>query len=112
MDNALIEKTFAREKCVYIACNQNNAFFTDAIYDKYTMWTCTDLCSALEFLLDNIYIRHGENIFKQTIGIPMGTNCAPLIADLFLFCYERDFTLSLSKTDDYQMIDAFNNTSR
>ena len=25
------------------------------------------------------------------VGIPMGTNCAPLVADLLLFCYERDF---------------------
>ena len=32
----------------------------------------------------------------QRVGIPMGTNCAPLVADLFLFCYERDFMLSLS----------------
>ena len=30
----------------------------------------------------------------------MGTNCAPLVADLFLFCYERDFMMSLS--DDKQ----------
>ena len=37
----------------------------------------------------------------------MGTNCGPLLADLFLFCYERDFMLSLS--DDNQ---AFNSTSR
>ena len=29
-------------------------------------------------------------------AIPMGTNCAPLVADLFLFCYERDFMMSLS----------------
>ena len=44
--------------------------------------------------------------------IPMGTNCAPLVADLFLFCYERDFMLSLS--DNYQtvIIEAFNSTSR
>ena len=32
----------------------------------------------------------------------MGTNCAPLVADLFLFCYERDFMLSLS--DNNQQI--------
>ena len=32
----------------------------------------------------------------------MGTNCAPLVADLFLFCYERDFMTSLS--DDNQTI--------
>ena len=31
-----------------------------------------------------------EKIRLQNVGIPMGTNCAPLVADLFLFCYERD----------------------
>ena len=45
-------------------------------------------------------------------GIPMGTNCAPLIADLFLFCYERDFMLSLSDNNQADIIEAFNSTSR
>ena len=43
-------------------------------------------CEALTFLLDNIYIRFGSKLYKQIVGIPMGTNCAPLVADLFLFC--------------------------
>ena len=42
----------------------------------------------------------------------MGTNCAPLFADLFLFCYERDFMLSLSDNDQTDIIEAFNSTSR
>ena len=42
----------------------------------------------------------------------MGTNCAPLVADLFLFCYERDFTMSLSDDKQAHVIDAFNTTSR
>ena len=42
----------------------------------------------------------------------MGTNCAPLVADLFLFCYERDFMKSLTKEKQYDLIDAFNSTSR
>ena len=42
----------------------------------------------------------------------MGTNCAPLVADLFLFCYERDFMKSPTKEKRYDMIDAFNSTSR
>ena len=42
----------------------------------------------------------------------MGTNCAPLIADLFLFCYERDFMVSLSGDKQANIIDAFNTTSR
>ena len=40
----------------------------------------------------------------------MGTNCAPLIADLFLFCYERDFMLSLSEDNQSDVIEAFNYT--
>ena len=42
----------------------------------------------------------------------MGTNCAPLVADLFLFYYERDFTLSLSDNNRTDIIEAFNSTSR
>ena len=42
----------------------------------------------------------------------MGTNCAPLVADLFLFCYERDFMMSLSDDKQADAIDAFNTTSR
>ena len=40
------------------------------------------------------------------VGIPMGTNCAPLVADLFLFCYERDFMLSLSDNNQTDIIEA------
>ena len=42
----------------------------------------------------------------------MGTNFAPLVADLFLFCYERDFMLSLSDSNQADIIEAFNSTSR
>ena len=42
----------------------------------------------------------------------MGTNCAPLVADLFLFCYERHFMLSLSEDNQSDVIEAFNSTSR
>ena len=42
----------------------------------------------------------------------MGTNCAPLVADLFQFCYERDFMISLSYDKQADIIDALNTTSR
>ena len=42
----------------------------------------------------------------------MGTNCAPLVADSFLFCHERDFILSLSDNNLADNIEAFNSTSR
>ena len=44
-------------------------------------------------IFTSLYIRFGTHLklYRQIVGIPMGTNCAPLVADLFLFCYERDF---------------------
>ena len=71
---------------------KKKAFFTSADhYRGYHLWSCQNVCDALSFLLDNIYIRFGTKLYRQIVGIPMGTNCAPLVADLFLFCYERDF---------------------
>ena len=70
------------------------------------------MCEAHTFLLDNIYIRFGSKLYRQIVGIHMGTNCAPLVADLFSFCYEGDFMLSLSEDNQSDVIEAFNSTSR
>ena len=51
----------------------------------------------IEFLVDNIYVRFGGQLFRQMVGIPMGTNCAPLLADLFLYSYENEFLDKLIK---------------
>ena len=79
---------------------------------RYKLWSCQKMCDALHYLLDNIFIRLGSKLYRQIVGIPMGTNCAPLVADLFLFCYERDFMLSLSDKNQTDIIEAFNSTSR
>ena len=65
----------------------------------------------LTFLLDNIYIRFGTKLFGQSVGIPIGTICAPFVAALFLFCYERDFMMSLSEEKQSEVIEAFSSTS-
>ena len=51
----------------------------------------------VEFLIDNIYVEFGGHVYQQTVGIPMGTSCAPLVADLFLYSYEADFVQPLQK---------------
>ena len=48
------------------------------------------------FVLKIIFIKFGSKLYRQIVGIPMGSYCAPLVADLFLFYYKRDFMLSLS----------------
>ena len=70
------------------------------------------MCDVLTFLLENIFIRFGTKLYRQVVGIPMGTNCAPLVAYLFLFYYERDLMMSLSDDEQADVIDAFNTTSR
>ena len=70
------------------------------------------MCDAVNYLLHNLFIRFGSKLYGQIVGIPIGTICAPLVADLFLFCYERDFMLSLSENTQTDIIEAFNSTSR
>ena len=108
----LINRTFIRENIRYLACNEECAFFTSDVYNNHTLWSCQKVCDVLVYLLDNIFIRFGTKFYRQTIGIPMETNCAPLVADLFLFCYERDFMKSLSRENQADIIEAFNSTSR
>ena len=108
----LIEWTFEREGWPYIACNEIQAFFTSEDTKRYKLWSCQNVCKALIYLFDNIYIRFGTKLYRQIVGIPMGTNCAPLVADLFLFCYERDFMTSLSDVKQAEIIEAFKSTSR
>ena len=60
-----------------------------AAYDAYMSDQCRNidmnkLIEMLDYVIDNIFIRLGNKVFRQTIGIPMGTDCAPLLANLLL----------------------------
>ena len=82
---------------------------------KSAVWTCNpknhkyfcldgnDIINLLTYLLDNLYIKYFDQIFKQVIGIPMGSHCGPDLANLFLFAYEYQYILGLiDKGDDYK----------
>ena len=108
----LIEQTFNRDGSLYLACNDKNAFYTSEQPKRYKLLSCQKLCDTLYYLLDNVFIRFGSKLYRHIVGIPMGADCAPLVADLFLFCYERDSILSLSDNNQTDVIEAFNSTSR
>ena len=88
----LINRTFIRENIQYLACNEDCAFFTSDVYNNHNLWSCQKVCDALVYLLDNIFIRFGTKLYRQTIGIPMGTNCAPVVADLVFFFVMREIS--------------------
>ena len=110
----LIERTFyKKEGKLYLACNYKKSSFTSADhYRGYHLWSCQNVCDTLSFLLGNNYIGFDTKLYRQIVGIPMGANCAPLVADLFLFCYERDFMKFLSNDNHADIIKAFNSASR
>ena len=60
----------------------------------------------IEYLVDNIYVRFGGQLFRQMVGIPMGTNCAPLLADLFLYSYENEFLDKLIKEGKKSLLES------
>ena len=70
------------------------------------------MISMLEFLIDNIFVSFGGILFQQVVGIPMGTNCTPLLADLFLYSYESEFLQKLVKDKKIHEARAFNFTYR
>ena len=104
----LIERAFKQfyknEDTLYLACNDKKTFFGSTDHRGYQLWSCPNVCDALSYLLDHFYIRFGNKLYRQIVGIPMGTNRAPHVADLFLFCNERDFMTSLSVDNQADII--------
>ena len=65
-----------------------------------------------EFLVDNIFVVFAGKVFQKIIVIPIGINCAPLLADIFLYSYEAEFIQSLLSTGRKQLASRFNFTYR
>ena len=91
----LVNKTFPYKNrsrtYKHLVVNGDRTFFTneETLADK--KYDETLICQMTYFLIDNIYIKIGNHLFRQCIGIHMGINCAPLLANLFLYPYEVEF---------------------
>ena len=95
----------------YLVLGRDRSYFGKHhwFYQKFSE---TDIFNMLEFLIDNIFAMFGGHVFQQTVGISMGTNCAPLLADLFLYSYEADFIRGLLKKNEKKLARSFNFTFR
>ena len=81
--------------------------------DSKNKYTEDNIINMLEFLVDNIFVVLGGKVFQQIVGIPMGTNCAPLLADIFLYSYEAEVIQPLLSTGKKKKIASqFNFTYR
>ena len=110
--NSIINNAFKYKngatRYTHIKVGRNKNYFTSDPLNGDNKYTANDICKMIEFLVDNIYVRFGGQLFRQMVGIPMGTNCAPLLADLFLYSYENEFSDKLIKEDKRKLARKFN----
>ena len=86
INNAFKHKNGAA-KYTHLKVGRNKSYFTSDPLNGDNKYTFNDICKMIEFLVD----RFGGQLFRQMVGILMGKNCAPLLADLFLYSYEKEF---------------------
>ena len=99
-------------KYKYLVLGREETYFVKEHYDSKNKYSEDNIIKMLEFLEDNIFVVFAGKVFQQTVGIPMGTNCAPLPVDIFLYSYEADFIQSLLSTGKKKLASRFNLTYR
>ena len=95
----LFRTIFDREGKQFINVNQRKAFFSNSPNNSYKSFTELQLFQILEFILDNIFVKFGNDIYKQIIGIPIGLDSGQDIANLLLFQYESSYIDRISRRD-------------
>ena len=95
----LVRKAYTTRRANHIVVNRDRAYWSSERANNGHNLTADDVTEFFNYLIDNIYIQVGDIAYRQTIGIPMGTDCAPLVADLFLFSYEYEFMKEKMRTD-------------
>ena len=74
------------EGTLSLACNDRKAFFFNSTDHRgYTLWSCQNVCDVFSYFLIIFTSDLVISCTGKIVGIPMGTNCAPLVAELFLF---------------------------
>jgi hypothetical protein len=96
----------------YLVISHQKHYFVKHQSDTMHKYSEVEIKKMLEFLIDNIYVVVGGQVFQQSVGILMGTNSASLLADLFLYSYEAEFIQRLLHEKKKSLVVAFNSTYR
>jgi hypothetical protein len=79
--------SYITRKYKFLVIGKQDTYFVIHHSDSPYKYSEADIKSILGFLVDNIYVHvvFGDQVFQQSVGIPVDTKCAPLLADLFLY---------------------------
>ena len=102
----LVDLAFHRSDKLRVIIVNDEAFWTSKFHgideDMINTFSRNKIKSMVEWLVSNTYFKYGEDVYRQVVGIPMGTSCAPYLANLFLVKYETDY-IKNSMAVDYNM---------
>ena len=81
----------------YICCSDKDrsAYWSKIISKTNISFSCDELINSIDFIVNNSFITFHSLVCRQVIGIPMGTNCAPFLANVFLHVYEYEYLQKL-----------------
>ncbi len=103
----VITKPITTSKKMFISVYKNSAAWTNYPKKNTPHVNSKELKNLVRWLIDNIYVILGDKCFQQRIGIPMGTDCAPFLANLFLFAFEFQWIDKHRKAKKYNLLNKF-----
>ena len=105
----IVDKAFKGGTNQFIQLTQQEARWHNS--KKKDTFTKEEVHNMIDIVVDNSFFRFGDKVYRQCIGIPMGIDPAPQMANLYLYYYESCFMEKLTK-EDYSIAKKFNHTSR
>ena len=94
----------------FIKVTKSRAYWSNSKTTHTLAVTCNEVTHMIQWLIDNTYVIVGNQVLRQTIGIP--TDCAPFLTKLFLFSYEFRYLNNLFKHRNFTVLNKFRRCAR
>ena len=109
---SILDHIFNLSNRKYLCIGYDKSFFSKRQYKGHLCFDLDSFKKAIDFILSEVFITFAGNVFRQIRGVPMGGNCSPLLADLFLLNCEFSFMKDLVKDKKFGLAKLLSNTSR
>ena len=110
-----VNKVFkSKNDQTFITVNKSTAYFAKSRTKSSSAisYSAKELIQHISFIINNSFVVYKGKVFRQIIGIPMGTNCAPHLANIFLHIFECEFIERAIKDGNVELAEEFNGLFR